>query len=108
MLVGYITGRAAWPRTPGLSVRRTRPSLALPEVAVIVCMCHAISDRELARVIADGAATLEEVGRACRAGTDCGCCREMIRVLLERSAPDRRTRHAADRPGAGAQAQDME
>lgn len=41
---------------------------------MIVCLCHAVRDRELDAAIAEGASTVEEVGRACGAGTGCGSC----------------------------------
>lgn len=43
-----------------------------------VCLCHAVTDGELAQVIAGGAETVNEVGRACGAGTGCGSCLERI------------------------------
>ena len=43
-----------------------------------VCICHAVTETELAEVIADGARTEEEVGEACSAGTGCGNCLERI------------------------------
>jgi bacterioferritin-associated ferredoxin len=50
---------------------------------VILCICRAVSDRTVRRAIAAGAATIEEVGRACRAGTDCGACQTAIAGLIE-------------------------
>lgn len=51
--------------------------------AVIVCLCHAVRDRELDAAIAEGAETVEEVGEACGAGTGCGACVEEIEERLE-------------------------
>jgi bacterioferritin-associated ferredoxin len=45
---------------------------------VYVCICFAVSESELADVIADGARSEEEVGEACAAGTGCGNCLERI------------------------------
>ena len=42
------------------------------------CICHAVTETELADVIADGARTEEEVGDACAAGTGCGGCLDRI------------------------------
>lgn len=53
----------------------------------MVCLCHGISERKLAKVIDHGATTVDDVGRACRAGTDCGGCRRTIeQALAERHA----------------------
>jgi bacterioferritin-associated ferredoxin len=49
---------------------------------VIVCLCHAVTERDLERVIAEGASTVEEVGRRCGAGTDCGTCLGELRERL--------------------------
>lgn len=46
------------------------------------CICHAVSERELAHVIAAGADTPEAVGRACGAGTGCGSCLDRICTRL--------------------------
>lgn len=48
----------------------------------MVCLCHGVSDRTVRRAIDDGAATVDEVGEACLAGTSCGTCRETVLDLL--------------------------
>jgi bacterioferritin-associated ferredoxin len=48
---------------------------------MIVCSCHAVSDRAL-RAAAAGIATAEEALLAKRAGSDCGCCREEVQTIL--------------------------
>jgi len=53
---------------------------------VIVCCCHGVSDRDLERVIAEGASTVEEIGQRCGAGTDCGTCLGELRERLEGDA----------------------
>jgi bacterioferritin-associated ferredoxin len=52
---------------------------------MIVCLCHGVTDRDLEKVIEEGASTVEEVGRRCGAGTDCGTC---LGELRERLAGD--------------------
>jgi bacterioferritin-associated ferredoxin len=54
---------------------------------VYVCICFAVSERELAHVIADGASTEEEVGDACAAGTGCGSCLDRICDRLRAADP---------------------
>jgi bacterioferritin-associated ferredoxin len=49
---------------------------------VYVCLCRAVSDRKVGKAIGRGAATVEEVGRACGAGTGCGGCHAEIEALL--------------------------
>jgi bacterioferritin-associated ferredoxin len=53
---------------------------------VIVCVCHAVSDRAI-RDAAAGGASLDDVARATRAGTSCGCCKETVKALLGTAAP---------------------
>jgi len=55
---------------------------------MIVCVCEGVSDREITANIQAGASSLNELGRRCQAGLDCGRCREMIRGMLgERRRP---------------------
>lgn len=49
---------------------------------MIVCVCRAQSDRAIETAIAGGAVTVDEVGRVCRAGTDCGACRPLLERLI--------------------------
>jgi bacterioferritin-associated ferredoxin len=41
---------------------------------MIVCLCNVVSETELDDVIEGGADSVEAVGDACGAGTDCGSC----------------------------------
>jgi bacterioferritin-associated ferredoxin len=50
--------------------------------AVLVCICHPTSDRDLEAVIDDGARTVAEIGQRCGAGTGCGACVEDLRDRL--------------------------
>ncbi|SFK60451.1 (2Fe-2S)-binding protein [Geodermatophilus ruber] len=52
-----------------------------------VCICFAVSENQLADVIADGARTEEEVGDACAAGTGCGNCLDRICDRLRAADP---------------------
>ena len=51
------------------------------------CICHAVTETELADVIAGGARTEEEVGDACAAGTGCGGCLDRICDRLRAAHP---------------------
>ncbi|MET1035487.1 MAG: FAD-dependent oxidoreductase [Arthrobacter sp.] len=52
----------------------------------VLCRCSGATHGEVAAAAAAGSATVEEVGRACRAGTGCGGCRERIAAVLARAA----------------------
>ncbi|MBS0525125.1 MAG: molybdopterin-dependent oxidoreductase [Proteobacteria bacterium] len=47
-----------------------------------ICACFGVSCHAIERAIADGAASLDAIGEATRAGTSCGSCRPEIRALL--------------------------
>jgi len=50
---------------------------------MFVCVCHAVSDREVQGAIEGGATSREAVTRACRAGGDCGACHQTIDDMIE-------------------------
>ena len=48
-----------------------------------VCICRAVTKRVVLATIQQGARSVDEVGRACGAGTDCGACRGCIEELID-------------------------
>ncbi len=48
-----------------------------------VCVCLAVTDREVREAIESGATTRDAVTRACRAGGDCGACHGMIATMID-------------------------
>jgi bacterioferritin-associated ferredoxin len=53
---------------------------------MIVCICRRVSDLAIRTAIDEGARSIDEVSKACRAGTGCGACHETINEMLsERS-----------------------
>lgn len=52
------------------------------------CVCHAVTDVEVAERILDGADTEEAVGSACGAGTGCGSCLDRICDMISAVYPD--------------------
>jgi bacterioferritin-associated ferredoxin len=70
--------------------------------AVIVCLCHAVSDRTLRELAS--ARPPDEVVRLTRAGTACGCCREDVARLLSDASPCRPDAPCAGCPRAQASA----
>jgi bacterioferritin-associated ferredoxin len=47
-----------------------------------VCICRAVTDRDVCKAIEAGARTVQDVTRACRAGGDCGACRGHIEDMI--------------------------
>ena len=52
---------------------------------MLVCHCRRVCDRTVRECIREGAASVEEVGRACGAGTGCGGCQPTIASLLSKA-----------------------
>ncbi len=56
---------------------------------MIVCLCRRVTDRAIRDLVADGAASVDEVAARCGAGTGCGGCRQFVaHMVAERCAPD--------------------
>ena len=53
---------------------------------MLVCHCHAVSERKVREALAKGACTRLQVMRACRAGSRCGGCHPVIDELIARHA----------------------
>jgi bacterioferritin-associated ferredoxin len=49
-----------------------------------VCLCRAVSDTTIVDAIRDGATTVDAVGEASAAGTNCGKCRTTIEFMILR------------------------
>jgi bacterioferritin-associated ferredoxin len=43
---------------------------------MIVCLCHAVSERDIARAASEGASTLTHLSERLNLGTCCGACRD--------------------------------
>jgi len=55
---------------------------------MIVCHCHAITDREIRTAARQGAVTADLVSDQCGAGGGCGGCRELVEeIVREETAP---------------------
>ncbi len=51
---------------------------------MIVCLCHRVSDRDIAAAVASGCADLDALQEQTRLGTGCGACLECAQdILLE-------------------------
>ncbi len=48
-----------------------------------VCICHAVTDREIRAAVARGATRLEDLTVALGVGAGCGCCRATASALIE-------------------------
>jgi bacterioferritin-associated ferredoxin len=58
---------------------------------LLVCHCRRVCDRTIRECIREGAASIDEVGQSCGAGTGCGGCQPRIaRLLAEGNEPVQR------------------
>ncbi len=69
---------------------------------MIVCSCHAITDREIRRLARAGARSVREVAESCGASSSCGGCRaSVVAILDEVEAPcERHTLSVSGSPEA--------
>ena len=49
---------------------------------MVVCHCHAVSDREIREEIRSGALDAESLAERCGAGSRCGGCGPVVAALL--------------------------
>ncbi|KAF0231605.1 MAG: nitrate reductase catalytic [Beijerinckiaceae bacterium] len=54
-----------------------------PDPGAIICACFQVGVNQIAAAIRDGNGTLETIGAALKAGTNCGSCRSDIRRMLD-------------------------
>lgn len=47
------------------------------------CICHGITEREVAGHVSAGADSIEKVGDSCLAGTGCGTCHDTIDRIID-------------------------
>ena len=49
---------------------------------MLVCHCRGISDRQIRRLVKDGATSAREIARATGAGMRCGDCRSNVKQVM--------------------------
>ena len=65
------------------SLLAARPRMAEPDRGPIVCVCFDVGVKQIVRAIADQSlASVEDIGGALSAGTNCGSCRPALAKLL--------------------------
>lgn len=50
---------------------------------MFVCVCHAVTDRDIHKAVDDGVHHVEQLEAHCGAGSTCGSCRDMAQALIE-------------------------
>jgi assimilatory nitrate reductase catalytic subunit len=59
-----------------------RPGADRPDAGAIVCACYSVGINTIVDAIVGGCHTVEAVGLAVKAGTNCGSCRAEIRAII--------------------------
>jgi assimilatory nitrate reductase catalytic subunit len=68
-----------------------RSAEGMVETGPIVCACYGVGLETIRRALVEGsAATLAEIGRTLRAGTNCGSCVPELQGIIERTGAPRR------------------
>lgn len=65
-----------------LALLAARPPADQPDHGPVVCACFSVGRNVIASAIAGGATSLDAVGQACQAGTNCGSCRSEIAAMF--------------------------
>ena len=86
----WIAAQLGAPVADPVAMLAGRPREAGPDRGAIICICHDVGEREIATVIAGGAATVACIGNATRAGTNCGSCRPHLSRMIEEAHSDMR------------------
>jgi bacterioferritin-associated ferredoxin len=67
-------------------------TILIGEVAALyICICNAVTDRQVQECARAGIASIEELTMHTGVGTCCGRCRDTATQLLERFAPSAET-----------------
>ncbi len=56
-----------------------------------VCLCKAVTDKEVIEAVDAGADTLEALGEQLGVGTGCGCCRDFTTELVDERLAEARS-----------------
>ncbi|MFM5930529.1 MAG: molybdopterin-dependent oxidoreductase [Novosphingobium sp.] len=79
----WVAGQLGESGAGSLELLAGRPSAPMPDRGAIVCVCHGIGTKDIAAAVRSGATSVEAIGTATCAGTNCGSCRPAIARLLE-------------------------
>lgn len=66
-----------------LELLAARPATPAPDRGPVVCVCHGIGSNQIDNACRAGAKTIEAIGAATMAGTNCGSCRPAIAALMK-------------------------
>lgn len=50
---------------------------------MFVCVCHAVTDREIREAVDGGVDQIEQLEELCGVGTGCGSCRHVAQEIID-------------------------
>ena len=62
-----------------------------------ICLCNAVTDKKLKKMIKEGLTSLEEVAQKCGAGKNCGACRCAISDLIQSEVGEKKEDDTKDK-----------
>lgn len=68
---------------PDILSKSVRPVPVLRGVAMFVCVCNAVTDRQIQETVAAGARSLGELQSILGVATCCGCCTDLAVSFLD-------------------------
>ena len=70
---------------PALLSGRAPVPIPIPSIGRIVCSCFTVGLNQIRDAVGAGCASVDDIGRALRAGTNCGSCRTEIKGVIDAS-----------------------
>jgi assimilatory nitrate reductase catalytic subunit len=70
-------------RRARMAVIAGRPSRGRVDKGAIVCSCFSVGVKQIAAAVAGGCVTVDAIGWALQAGTNCGSCRSEIQEIID-------------------------
>jgi assimilatory nitrate reductase catalytic subunit len=64
-----------------------RPAQGMPDKGPIICSCFSVGSLEISAAVQKGCCSVADIGKALKAGTNCGSCKSEIKTLIERNMP---------------------
>ena len=75
-------------------VQKPVPRTPVAAFAMIVCLCHRVSDRDIHRVVGEGVTNFELLQDLTRVASNCGNCMECAQMVFEEACAAQGHGHA--------------
>jgi len=82
-LLSLLAGRQPLAPEDRRALLSGRAPVPVPSIGRVVCACFHVGINQIVDAVAGGCDSVESVGAALRAGTNCGSCRSEIRTIID-------------------------